>query len=84
MAGSAPTVVGSKVIDMPSWVSAGNYLFISTGVASTVSASARKAYETIKKVEIPNSPGYRTDIGYRLKKEIPELHKMGYAKELTY
>lgn len=84
MAGSAPTVVGNKVIDMPAWVSAGNYLFISTGVAPTVLASSRKAYETIKTVEIPNSPGYRTDIGHRLKRELPELQILGYAKELTY
>lgn len=84
MGGIAPTVAGNKVVDLPCWVSAGNYLFIATGVAPTISASARKAYEVIKTVEIPNSPGYRTDIGYRLKKELPELQKLGYCKTLTF
>lgn len=84
MAGVAPNVVGNKVIDLPTWVSAGNYLFIATGVAPTVSASAKKAYETIKTVEIPNSPGYRTDIGQRLKSQLPILQKHGYAKSIAY
>lgn len=84
MAGIAPNVVGNKVIDLPTWVSAGNYLLVCTGVASTVSASAKKAYETIKEIEIPNSPGYRTDIGRRLQKQLPILQKQGYAKGINY
>lgn len=83
-AGIAPTVVGNKVVDLPTWVSAGTYLCVVTGVAKTVSASARKAYETIKTIEIPNSPGYRTDIGKRLQTQLPELHKLGYCKTITY
>lgn len=84
MAGTAAHVVGNKLVDMPTWVSAGNYLFVATGVDRTVSGSAKKAYETIKGVSIPNSPGYRTDIGNRLKKELPELQKLGYCKTITY
>lgn len=84
MAGTAAHVVGNKLVDMPTWVSAGNYLFVATGVDRTVSGSAKKAYETIKQVSIPNSPGYRTDIGTRLKKELPELQKLGYCKTITY
>lgn len=84
MAGIAPTVVGNKIVDMPAWVSAGSYLLIATGVAPTVSASAKKAYATIKEIEIPNSPGYRTDIGKRLQKQLPELQKLGYCKGITY
>jgi len=84
MAGVAPNVVGNKVLDMPTWVSAGNYLLIATGVSATVSSSSKKAYEVIREIEIPNSPGYRTDIGNRLKHQIPTLQKLGYAKELTY
>lgn len=82
--GIAPTVVGNKIIDLPTWVSAGTYLCVVTGVAPTVSASAKNAYQTIKGIEIPNSPGYRTDIGERLKTQLPELHKMGYCKTIQY
>jgi phosphoribosylamine--glycine ligase len=82
--GVASHVVGNKLVDMPTWVSAGNYLFVATGIANTVSASAKKAYEVIKAVSIPNSPGYRTDIGIRLKKQLPELQKLGYCKTVTF
>lgn len=83
-AGIAPTIVDDKVMDLPTWVSAGTYLCIVTGVGNTVSASAKKAYETIKTIEIPNSPGYRTDIGKRLKTQLPELHKLGYCTSINY
>lgn len=83
-AGIAPTVVGNKVVDMPTWVSAGTYLCVVTGVAKTVSGSARKAYDAIKTIEIPNSPGYRTDIGKRLQTQLPELHKLGFCKTINY
>lgn len=84
MGGTAPVQVGNKVVDMPNWVTAGNYLLVATGNAPTVSASAKKAYEVLKGIEIPNSPMWRTDIGDRLKKELPLLQKHGYAKDLTY
>jgi phosphoribosylamine--glycine ligase len=84
MAGVAAHVVGNKVIDLPTWVSAGNYLLVVTGIGNTVSASAKKAYEVIDGISIPNSPGYRTDIGKRLQKELPELHRLGYCKTLSY
>ncbi len=83
-AGIAPTVIANKVVDAPTWVSAGTYLCVVTGVAATVSGASKKAYETVKEIEIPNSPGYRTDIGDRLKNELPELHKLGYCKTITY
>lgn len=84
MGGIASHVVGNKLVDMPTWVSAGNYLLVATGVDRTVSGSAKKAYEVIKGIAIPNSPGYRTDIGQRLKKELPELHKLGYCKTVDF
>lgn len=84
MAGVAPTMAGNKIVDAPCWVSAGNYLFIATGEAKTISGSLKKAYETIKNVEVPNSIGYRTDISAKFKTQLPELQKMGYAKGVTY
>ncbi|KAF3997555.1 hypothetical protein [Glaciimonas immobilis] len=84
MAGTAPTMAGNKVVDLPCWTSAGNYLFVATGVAPTISGSLKRAYETIEKVEVPNSIGYRTDITAKFKKQLPELQKMGYATGLTY
>lgn len=84
MGGMSAHVVGNKLVDMPTWVSAGNYLLVATGVANSVSASSKKAYEVIKGISIPNSPGYRTDIGLRLKTQLPELQKLGYCKDINY
>lgn len=84
MLGSAPTMEGNKIVDRTQWVTAGNYVLVTTGVASTVSASSKKAYEVMKGIELPNSPAYRTDIGDRLKKELPTFQKYGYATGMTY
>lgn len=83
-AGVAPNVVGNKVVDLPTWVTAGNYILVATGTSGTVSGSARKAYKVLDEIEIPNSPFWRNDIGDRLKKQLPELHKLGYAKQFQF
>ena len=85
MVGTAPREVGGKVVDLPGPVTAGDYVLIATGTGETITGARRSAYAAIKKVKIPNSPFYRTDIGVgRLKKQLPFLQKLGYAKGLSY
>lgn len=60
-------------------VTAGNNPVIVTGTGSTVSEAKEAAYATVKELEIPNSPMYRTDIGDRIEHQLPELQVMGYA-----
>jgi len=85
MFGEAPTLVGNQVVSMPCYLTAGDYVLIATGVGDTISGARRSAYAAVKKVKIPNSPMWRTDIGAgRLVKQIPELQKLGYAKGLTF
>ena len=84
MLGTAPVIKGNKVIDAPCIVSAGDYLMIVSGTGKTIKAAKLKAYSEVDKIEIPNSPIYRTDIGDRLKVQLIELQKHGYAKGLTY
>ena len=84
MMGIAPQERDGKIADLPCMVTAGDYVLVSTGTGSTVSSAKSKAYRTLKKLEIPNSPMYRTDIGKRLLKQLPELQKMGYAAGLWY
>lgn len=64
----------------PMLVSAGDYLLIATGTASTVSRAKKRAYGVIDQLEIPNSPMYRTDIGDRLEKQLPKLQRLGFAE----
>lgn len=68
----------------PCFVSAGDYLMVATGTGRTVLSSKQAAYDAIESVEVPNSKGYRTDIADRLEKELPILHKHGYAKDFTW
>lgn len=84
MSGEAPVEINGKIVNMPMWVSAGDYLLVATGTGATVSAAARRAYRVLDKLELPNSPFFRTDIGKRLKKQIPEIQARGYASGLQY
>jgi phosphoribosylamine---glycine ligase len=80
----APVEENGKIIEKDMVVSAGDYTYIASGQASSISASIDRAYKNVKKVELPNSPIYRTDIGKRLEKQIPELQKNGFATDWVY
>lgn len=83
MMGECPCEVDGKVVTVPHWVTAGDYVLVATGVGSTISSARRSVYAAIKKVKIPNSPMYRTDIGRgRMVKQLPQLAALGYAPGL--
>jgi phosphoribosylamine--glycine ligase len=84
--GKAPSMEGDKIkMNTPMYVTAGSYICIVTGSGESVSDAREDCYSTIKKkIHIPNSIGYRTDIGCKLEKELPEIQKHGYAKGCKY
>lgn len=84
--GKAPDIIDGEVkMNVPMYVTAGDYVCTVTGTGGTVSEASEKTYKTIKsKIEIPNSIMYRTDIGCRLEEQLPELHSHGYCKDVTY
>jgi len=82
--GQAPAMVDDKVVEQSMLVTAGDYVLIATGDGETVDASAKAAYNVLDTLEVPNSPMYRNDIGKRLEKQLPKLHKLGYATEFNY
>ena len=84
MASVCPTEIDGKVVDAPCMATAGDYVLVATGTGSTISSARGKAYRTLKKLSIPNSPMYRTDIGKRLLRQLPDLNKHGYATGLVY
>ena len=85
MIGEAPTMVGDKVVDLPGHVTCGDYTLVVTGTGQTITAARRSAYGAVDKIKIPNNPMWRLDIGAgRMKKHLPKLHAMGYAKGLEY
>jgi phosphoribosylamine--glycine ligase len=84
MMGKAPCLVDGKVVTTEMYVSAGDYLMVSTGTGKTVKEAKERSYKALKSISVPNSPMYRTDIGDRLEEELPKLHAMGFALEWTY
>ncbi len=84
MLGSAPHKVDGTIKDKKCLVTGGDYVLIATGVADTVSASSKAAYKVLDSLIVPNSPGFRTDIGKRLKKELPILQKDGFALGMEF
>ena len=85
MLGVAPREVNGKVVDLPGFVTAGDYVLVATGVSPTITGARRSVYSTLKKIKVPNSPFYRTDIGAgRVKKQLPILQALGYAKGFEY
>jgi phosphoribosylamine--glycine ligase len=84
MMGVAPKEIKGKFVDVPMMVTAGDYVLVMSGTGHDVQTSSRSAYRRLKTLVVPNSPMYRTDIGQRLRKQLPELQRMGYATGLEF
>ena len=81
MCGKAPAMVDGEVkLHVEQFVTAGNYVGVVTGVGDTVEEASCACYDRIKKkINIPNSVGFRNDIGRRLEEQLPPLRKMGFT-----
>lgn len=84
MATIAPHSTPDGIKDKKCLGTAGDYVLVATGSGDTVKQSAIRAYAILDKLDMPNSPMWRTDIGKRLKKQIPALQQHGYAIDLVY
>lgn len=84
MQGEAPHEENGKIVSKPCLVTAGDYVLVASGTGETVTESKKSAYRTLEQLSLPNSPMYRTDIGNRLKKQIPMLQAMGLATGMQY
>ena len=82
--GNAPAMVDGSVGRRDLFVTSGNYVLTASGTGSTVDAAREKAYGLLKKIEVPNSPMWRTDIGKKLEKQLPQLRSMGFAGGMKY
>jgi phosphoribosylamine--glycine ligase len=63
---------------------AGDYVLIMSATGETVQQSTKQVYRRLNSLTVPNSPMWRTDIGDRLKKELPLLQKHKYAMAMSY
>ena len=58
-------------------------ILLCIGTGKSVKQAAERAYNVVKELHVPDLM-WRDDIGEKLKKEIPELQKHGYADEFEY
>jgi phosphoribosylamine--glycine ligase len=63
---------------------AGDYVLVMTELGASVKEAQRSVYRHLQSLTVPNSPMWRTDIGDRLRKELPLLQKHGLAKGMSY
>lgn len=84
MMGTAPQKLKSTFADVPMLVTAGDYVMVMTGTGHDVKTATDETYRRLEKLVMPNSPMYRTDIGRRLRKQMPKLHAMGYATGMEF
>lgn len=80
-----PVQLKERVMRLPNYASAGDYLLVVTGTGETVSGARLSAYAAVRKIKMPNSPSYRLDIGRgRLVEQLPALQNMGFAKGIVW
>ena len=84
MWGSAPVMDGGKVVDKKTFLTAGNYVLVATGLGATVEGARRATYAIADEITWPGDIIYRTDIGNRLEGMLPKLQQHGYATGLAY
>jgi phosphoribosylamine--glycine ligase len=82
--GEAPHREGETIANKPCFTTAGDYVLVVSGTGQSVSEATRQSYKRLEKLSLPNSPMYRTDIGNRLKQQLPLLQSNGYATGMSY
>ena len=84
MQGTAPLDVGEDIVDTTLPVTAGDYVLVMTATGSTVQSAKRLVYSRLDRLIVPNSPMWRTDIGDRLAKQLPQIQEHGFARGMIY
>lgn len=82
--GSFPVLRNGSVSTIRGLVTAGPYVGLAAGSGGTVRSAARKAYKTAWEISWASNVMFRTDIGERLREDLPKIQKFGYAKDMVY
>ena len=79
--GIGPRMKNGDVIDASTFLTAGTYIACATGIGKTVERARKKAYSVVDAVHWPDKI-FRDDIGEKVVKVLPELHRHGYARDM--
>lgn len=82
--GNAPKQIEGKISNPDHLCTAGSYVLVSAGTGGSVVEARTKAHRVLNRLTIPASPFWRNDIGTRLRAQLPELQKHGFALGLSY
>jgi phosphoribosylamine-glycine ligase len=77
-----PVQAGEKVVHMPCYTTAGDYVAVVTGTGDTINGASRSAYAAVRKLEIAGGKMFRNDIG-ELGEKLTNVQKHGYATGLS-
>lgn len=82
----ASVQIGDQIREMPVPATAGDYVLCMTAVGETITQVREKVYRRLARIkkDMPSSPMYRTDIGVRLARQLPQLQKHGFARGLEF
>lgn len=78
MIGKGPKFIDGQIVDKPIFQTSGEYVLVATGRGGTVEKARDDVYKTVSKVSFPDRI-YRTDIGLKVIKALPDLHRFGHA-----
>ncbi len=84
MTGVAPREQAGQIISDRLPVTAGDYVLVMSATGPTVYDAKQSAYRRLKRLSLPNSPMYRTDIGDRLSRQLPLIQAQGYATGMAF
>ena len=84
MSGKAPVDRGGEIVEESLPVTAGDYVLVMTATGSDVYSAKTTAYRRLKRLTLPNSPMWRTDIGDRLSKQLPKIQAKGFATGMAF
>ncbi len=82
--GEVPQIGRGGIERVGHLVTSGSYVLVATGTGDTVVDARAKAYRAIGRLTIPASPFWRNDIGSRLRSQIDELNRHGFARGMRY
>ena len=81
MRGKGPAMKGGKVVDAPTYQTTGEMVLVMTGLGKTIEKARKRVYGAVDQIHYPDRM-YRTDIGEKVAKALPALHRHGYAMDL--
>jgi phosphoribosylamine--glycine ligase len=81
--GKGPYMDGDRVGTGPVYQTAGEQPLVVTGLGKTVSKARENAYAAVDAITFSDAQ-YRTDIGRKLKEQLPVLHEHGYAEAVEF